>query len=192
MLPSLTIFDVETTGLDPKKGNRIIEIAGVRIENNLIQEESVFSSLVNPECLLPPQIRQICKLTDDDVAHAPTIMNVLPDFLSFVHGSVLLAHNATFDMSFLEMEKEACWGYIELPECLCTMKLSRSLFPQEFRHNLDTLAKRFGFTMPENRHRALPDVLLTANVLLKMLEHGKITNIDELRKRANIQTMTKV
>ncbi|PIP65435.1 DNA polymerase III subunit epsilon [Candidatus Peregrinibacteria bacterium CG10_big_fil_rev_8_21_14_0_10_49_16] len=190
MLPPLTVFDVETTGLDPRKGSRIIEIAGMRIEHGIIQEESAFTSFVNPECSLPPETRQISKLTDEDVREAPTIMNVLPDFLAFAKGSILVAHNAAFDRGFLEVEKDHCWGYIELPETFCTMKLSQSLFPQEFRHNLDTLAKRFELRLPENRHRALPDVLLTAKALLRMLEIGKITHVDELRKRASLEYAT--
>lgn len=188
-LPPFTVFDVETTGLDPRRGHRIVEIAGVRIENGIIQAESAFEAYVNPERQIPWEARQVNKIDDAMVAGAPTIDQVLPQFLAFAEGSLLLAHNANFDMGFLETEKEFCWGYVELPECLCTLTLSRSLFPQEFRHNLDVLALRCGLTLPTDRHRALPDVLLTAQAFLKMVEKGNIRSMDELRKRASLKKL---
>lgn len=188
-LPPLTVFDVETTGLDPKKGHRIVEIAGVRLEGGVIQQEITFTSFVNPERDIPWEVRQINHIRDEDLKDAPTIMSVLPQFLEFAKGSTLIAHNAGFDMGFLQCEKEFCWGYVELPECLCTMRLSQSLFPSAFRHNLDTLSEKFGFTLPPQRHRALPDVLLTAEVLLKLLDAGNIHSMEELRRRASILGM---
>jgi DNA polymerase III epsilon subunit len=187
-LPALTVFDVETTGLDPKKGHRIVEIAGVRIENSVILEERAFTSFVNPERDIPFEVKQINHISDDMVKDAPTIMTVLPQFLEFASGSQLFAHNAQFDMGFLECEKEFCWGYVELPQCLCTMRLSQSLFPTAFRHNLDSLAERLQLPLPSplDRHRALPDVILTAKALLNMIDQAKITSIDELRKRASL------
>ncbi len=188
-LPPLTVFDTETTGLDPTKGHRIIEIAAVRIEGNTILEEQTFVSYVNPERSIPPEVRQINHIDDSMVADAPTIMEVLPKFLDFAKGSLLVAHNASFDMGFLQSEKEFCWGYVELPECLCTMKLSQSLDPSAFRHNLDAIAQRMGLVLPTDRHRALPDVLLTAQVLLKFIETSHIQSMDELRRRASLKQM---
>ena len=184
-LPSLTVFDIETTGLDPRKGHRIIEIAGVRIENGVITDKT-FESLVNPERPIPPEARQINGISDQDVNAAPTIMTVLPEFLAFAQGSILLAHNAAFDLGFLECEKEFCWGYVELPECLCTMRLSQSLYPTAFRHSLDILSERFGMPLPQGRHRALPDVLQTAQILLKMIDFGRIQSCEELRRKARL------
>jgi DNA polymerase III epsilon subunit family exonuclease len=185
-LPPLTVFDVETTGLDPRRGHRIIEIAGVRIENGAIDETKSFVELVNPEREIPWEARQVNKITDSDVASAPGIEAVLPRFLEFAAGSTLVAHNARFDMGFLHVEKEVCWGYVELPECLCTMRLSQALFPREFGHNLDMVARRLNLTIPKARHRALPDVLLTAHALLKMIELGEIVSIEDLRSVAAI------
>ena len=187
-LPPLTVFDVETTGLDPKKGHRIVEIAGVRIENGQILTETAYTTLVNPEREIPFEIRQINHISDDMVKDAPTIMTVLPQFLEFAKGSFLFAHNAEFDMGFLETEKEFCWGYVQLPECFCTMRLSQNLFPSAFRHNLDTLAERLQIPLPtpEERHRALPDVILTAKALMKMVEQNHIHSMDELRRRASL------
>lgn len=184
-LPTLTVFDIETTGLDPRKGHRIVEIAGVRIENGIITDKT-FESLVNPERPIPPEARQIHGISDHDVNAAPTIMGVLPEFLAFAQGSILVAHNAAFDMGFLECEKDFCWGYVELPECFCSMRLSQSLYPAAFRHSLDVLSERFNMPLPQGRHRALPDVKQTAQILLKMIDVGKIQSCDELRKRARL------
>lgn len=188
-LPPFTVFDTETTGLDPRRGDKIIEIAGVRIEDGVIQESSAFMQLVNPERAIPWEAKQVNKISDEDVAGAPTIDTVLPQFLEFAQGSILVAHNADFDLGFLQSEKELCWGYIEIPECLCTMQLSRTLYPEEFRHNLDVMSSRLQIEMPQNRHRALPDVLMTAEALLKMIEQGDIRTIEQLRKMAGKQKL---
>src|SRR3712207_4630189 len=95
-LPPLTVFDLETTGLDPKKGHRIIEIAGVRMEDGKIQEDKTFSSFVNPERDIPFEARQVNKISEDDVKSAPLIDQVLPKFLEFAQGTILVAHNAAF------------------------------------------------------------------------------------------------
>ena len=184
--PPFTVFDLETTGLDPLKGEKIIEIAGIRIENGTILEGTPFVHLVNPERRIPWEARQIHKISDDDVLHAPTIDVVLPQFLQFAKDSILIAHNAQFDMGFLEVEKECCWGYIDLPECLCTMRLSQSLFPQEFRHNLDIVAHQLNLDIPLDRHRALPDVLITAKALLQMIQRCNIQSIAAVRTKAGI------
>lgn len=185
-LPPITVFDTETTGLDPRKGHRIIEIAGVRIENGVITDKT-FSTFVNPERDLPPEAKQINKITEADVVSAPSIMTVLPEFLTFAQGTTLVAHNATFDVGFLEVEKEFCWGYLELPPVLCSMRLSQSLFPGAYRHNLDSLIERFALPPVDGRHRALPDVLQTATVFLKMIEMGRIQSMDELKRRAGLE-----
>lgn len=189
-LPPLTVFDVETTGLDATKGHRIIEIAGVRIEDGNIDETKSFVSLVNPERQIPWEAKQVNKISDDDVKSAPGIEEVLPKFLEFAEGTILVAHNANFDMSFLRVEKELCWGYIDLPECLCTMRLSQGLFPNEFGHSLDAVARRLKLTIPTARHRALPDVLLTAHALLRMIEMSEIS-MDDLRSVAGVAAVAR-
>lgn len=186
-LPAFTVFDVETTGLDPKRGDRIIEIAGIRVENGIICEDKTFTQLVNPERSIPWEAKRVNNIDDADVADAPTIEQVLPEFLAFAADSILVAQNANFDMGFLTVEKEMCWGYIELPECFCTMKLSKNLYPHEFRHNLDVIAARFSLEMPQSRHRALPDVLLTAQALLKMIKDHSLESVETLRTKAGLQ-----
>src|SRR3989344_3084061 len=159
-LPPITVFDLETTGLDPRKGHRIIEIAGVRIEDGKVQQERSFVSFVNPERPIPWEAKQIHKISDEEVASAPRIEAVLPKFLEFASGSILFAHNAQFDMGFLLQEKEYCWGYVDLPECCCTMRLSQALYPREFRHSLDIVSRRFNLVMPPACQRALAGVNL--------------------------------
>lgn len=186
-IPAFTVFDLETTGLDPNRGHKIIEIAGLRVEDGAIREEITFTQLVNPERSIPWEAKCVHHIGDEDVAGARTIDQVLPEFLDFAAGTVLVAQNARFDMGFLGVEKDVCWGYVDLPECLCTMRLSQNLYPNEFRHNLDVIATRFGLEMPQARHRALPDVILTAQALLRMMEDHKITELDELRLKAALR-----
>ena len=186
-LPPITVFDIETTGLDPARGHRMIEIAGVRIENGVILEEQSFVSFVNPERDIPLEARQVNKIADEDVKSAPLVDEVLPKFLEFAKGTLLFAHNAEFDYGFLMNEKQFCWGYVDLPECFCTMRLSQSIYPTEFRHNLDVLIKKFNLQAPTDRHRALADTVVTAQALLKLLEAGNIHSLDELKKRAALR-----
>jgi len=181
---SFTVFDLETTGLHPSNGDRIVEIGAVRIEKGVIQEKDTFCALVNPQRKISPEASRIHKISDEDVIGSPTIEEVLPQFLDFAKGTVLVAHNAEFDLSFLEAEKEMCWGYIEVPECLCTLNLSRTVFPHEYRHNLDIVAERLKLKDSGSRHRALPDVLLTAQAFLKLIGMGNIHSLEELRKKA--------
>lgn len=186
VLPPFTVFDVETTGLDPKKGHKIIEIAGVRVEGGSVLAEKTFHELVNPEREIPWEAKQVNKISDEQVRQAPTIDQVLPRFLDFAKGSILVAHNAEFDMGFLTIEKECCWGYVDLPECFCTLRLSRALFPHEFRHSLDVVALRLGIGLPTTLHRAIPDVMVTAEALVKMMEKGKFGSLEDLRKMAGL------
>jgi DNA polymerase III subunit epsilon len=179
-----TVFDVETTGLNPRKGDRIVEIAGARVEGEMPHKETTFTTLVNPEQPVSWEAKQVHNITDADLVGAPLITEVLPKFLEFAGGSILVAHNAEFDLGFLEAEKELCWGYVDIPECLCTLHLSRSVFPGEYRHNLDAVASRLGLPARQGHHRALSDVLQTANVFLKLIEHGGISSFEELRQKA--------
>lgn len=190
-LPPLTVFDVETTGLDPLRGHRIIEIAGVRMEDGVVMHDSPFVMLVNPEREISWDARRVNKISDEEVKSAPTIDLVLPQFLEFAKGSILVAHNAQFDYGFLEAEKQYCWGYTDLPDCLCTLMLSRNLYPREFCHSLDAVCGRFKLALPHMRHRALADVLLTAQALQKMLHDGKILSFDELKKMAGMKQLAK-
>lgn len=186
-----TVLDLETTGLNPRGGDRIIEIAGVKIVGGKIKEEMNFVSFVNPGRKISPGAFLVNKISQQDLDSAPPIEEVLPAFLEFVGDSILIAHNAGFDISFLEAEKEACWGYVDIPESICTLRLSRGVSPNEYGHNLDIVAKRLGIEGSAMRHRALPDVMITAQAFLKMISAGGIESLDGLREIAGLRTVAR-
>lgn len=176
-----TVFDTETTGFYHDKGDKITEIAAVKYKNG--ERLDSFESLVNPERPIPGECIQISGITDEMVADAPKIGEVLPSFLDFIEGTVLVAHNAEFDMSFINGEAVMVNPFFQEPDVVCTKKLSRKLFPNEKFHNLDTITYRYGFKKVEaedGRHRAMPDVEMLINVFEKLLVDSKATTLEEL------------
>ncbi len=183
-----TFFDTETTGFDPVKGDKIIEIAAIKMQNGQILEGQVFESLVNPGRPIPYESTAVNKITDDMVASAPTIDAVLPAFLDFIEGTILVAHNAEFDLAFLDEALFATNPFAQIPTTICTKVFSRKIDPKEKFHNLDTLSYRYNITLPEtNRHRALADVELLAKVFLKLFEESKVQTLEELLHLAKIR-----
>jgi DNA polymerase III epsilon subunit len=161
------IFDTETTGLSPQLGDRIVEIAAVRVINGEIAEEK-FQSLLNPGRTISPEAARINGITQEMVDGAPKSSIVIPQFLQFVGSDILVAHNAEFDMAFLRREMELIgMDPSRLPNYMCTLEMARQNFPELKRHNLDVLIQHFGIHI-ENRHRALDDVIATVQVFLQM------------------------
>ena len=161
----LVIFDFETTGLDAGQ-DRIIEVGAVRLEHMKIVDE--FSQLIQPEMSLSQEVINITGITDDMLAGMPLWTDVLPKFLKFFEGSILVAHNADFDMGFLRTSclKE---GYqLEWP-AFCTLKMARQALPQLESKSLDALAEFYELEF-EARHRSIGDVKVTTSVLESMLE----------------------
>lgn len=165
MSPIYTVFDTETTGLNPEKGDRIIEIAAIQIIDQKISNET-FVTLFNPERPLAPEAAKVNGITPEMVEDAPHIKDILPYFLEFVGTSTLVAHNAEFDMKFLRAEMKNCGLKNRLPPVLCTLEMSRQHFSFQRHHNLDAVTKRFNIKI-SNRHRALGDVIATAQVFLE-------------------------
>lgn len=161
----LVIFDFETTGLDFQR-DQIIEIGGLLTENGRIVDE--FSSLIKPDQPLSETIVKITGITDAMLKDKPSIDQVLPDFLKFIEGSILVAHNAEFDMAFLKAAAERLGYQLDWP-CFCTLKLARFVLPELESRNLDTLAQHFGLTF-EARHRSIGDCKVTSAVLQSMLQ----------------------
>jgi DNA polymerase-3 subunit epsilon len=162
-----TVFDTETTGLEPSAGDEIIQIGAVRIVNRRLLRHESFEQLIDPQRTLPPQSVKIHGITGEMLAGQPTIDRVLPQFRAFVADTVLVAHNAAFDMRFLELKEAATGVRFDRP-VLDTFLLSAVLFPNQESHRLEAIAERLGVSVL-GRHTAVGDAIVTAEVFLKML-----------------------
>lgn len=159
------VFDLETTGFSPET-NRIIEIGAVKVQNGKIVDK--FSTFVNPQVPIPFRIEQLTSINDSMVIDAPVIADILPEFMKFCEGCVMVAHNADFDMSFI---KKNCQR-LDIPckpTIVDTVALARVLLPNLNRFKLDTVAKALGVSL-ENHHRAVDDAGCTAEIFVKFIE----------------------
>ena len=172
------VFDLETTGFSPET-NRIIEIGAVKVQNGKIVEK--FSTFVNPQVPIPFRIEQLTSINDSMVIDAPVIADILPEFMKFCEGCVMVAHNADFDMSFI---KKNCQR-LDIPckpTIVDTVALARVLLPNLNRFKLDTVAKALGVSL-ENHHRAVDDAGCTAEIFVKfieMLRERGMSTLDEV------------
>jgi DNA polymerase III subunit epsilon len=162
-----TVFDTETTGLQPSAGDEILQIGATRIVAGKLRREDCFEQLVNPQRDIPAAGIPIHGIEPEMVADAPTIAAVLPAFHAFAHDTVLVAHNAAFDMRFLQL-KEASAGVVFDQPVLDTLLLSAVIHPQQDSHGLEAIAERLGVTVL-GRHTALGDAMVTAEIFLKLV-----------------------
>ncbi len=162
-----TVFDTETTGLEPSKGDEIIQVGAARIVNQRLLKQETFNQIVDPECPLKPESMPIHGITEDMVRGQPNIDVVLPAFHAFCEETVLIAHNAAFDMRFLQL-KEDRTGIRFTQPVLDTLLLSAVIHPNQESHKLDVILERLGIQI-DTRHNALEDAIATGEVFLKML-----------------------
>ena len=163
-LPDLVFLDIETTGSTPSI-DRITEVALIKIEQG--KKTVVWQTLVNPETFVPGQITGLTGISNDMVKNAPTFKQIAGDLYSYLEGMVLTAHNCRFDYGFLKAEFQRLGGTLRL-QTLCTVKLSRRLYPNLSGHSLDAIIKRFNLST-NARHRAMGDTQL----MLDFLEAAK-------------------
>jgi DNA polymerase-3 subunit epsilon len=164
---SCTVFDTETTGLEPSAGDRILQIGATRINAGKLRRQDCFDQLVDPQRSIPAAGIPIHGITPEMVAGQPVIATVLPAFHAFAADTVLVAHNAAFDMRFLQL-LEAETGIVFNQPVLDTLLLSAVVHPQQESHRLEAIAERLGVPVL-GRHTALGDAMVTAEVFLKLV-----------------------
>lgn len=162
------VLDLETTGLHPSEGDEVVAIAAVRVVNGRVLTMETFDRLVNPGRSIPATSVAIHGITEEDVKDKPPLAVVLPQFQSFAEDAVLVAHNAAFDMAFLQRSAEGCGLRFDQP-VLDTLLLSAYLDPDEMDHSLDGIAARLGLKFSQ-RHSALGDCMVTAAILVRQIE----------------------
>lgn len=178
------VFDIETTGLSKEK-EMITEIGAVKVADGKIIDR--FSTFVNPQRPISAEITKLTGITDDMVKDAPTIENILPEFLKFCEDTVLVAHNASFDTGFIRIAAERA-GLGELHHTIVdTLELARALLPELNKHKLDIVCEHLGVTL-NGHHRAVNDAEATAEVFIKfldMLAEKKVFTLDEINVLAS-------
>ena len=171
------VFDIETTGFSPVS-NRIIEIGAVKVVNGEIADK--FSTFVNPQVPIPFHIEKLTSINDSMVMDAPVIEEVLPQFMEFCGDAVMVAHNASFDMSFIKenvmrQQLNKTFTYAD------TLGIARVLFPNQAKHTLDAVCKTMGVSL-ENHHRAVDDAGATAEIFVKMIPLLKEQGVENLKQ----------
>ena len=172
LLQQLTfvVLDTETTGLEPKGGDRVVSLAGVKVQG-IVRSSRYFDALVNPGRPIPAASAALHGITDARVAAMPPLAPVLRAFLRFAEGAVLVGHEIWFDLAFLEPEAKRLGlpSIVSTHSALDTRLMSRLVHGALPHHDLDAVASRLGVSI-QGRHSALGDALATAGVLVRLLD----------------------
>lgn len=184
-----SVIDFETTGTSPKN-SRAIEVGIVRIENLKITDS--YQSLINPDQIIPPFIASLTGISSADVKGAPSFDDISQEILNFIDGSILVGHNLPFDYAFLSNEIERADQKLPKMTQVCTLKLSRTLYPELKSKSLGNMVKHFRFRL-KDAHRALADATATAKVFLKIIEKLKTEhNYESISDLDSFQTTPSV
>lgn len=162
-----TVFDTEATGLNPAGGDETIQIGAVRIVNNKLLHHEFFEQLIDPKRTIPPETIPIHGITPEMVKGQPTIESVLPAFHTFAQETILVAHNAAFDMRCFQVKEQATGVIFDHP-VLDTLLLSAVVHPNQESHRLEAIAERFNVNII-GRHTAMGDAMVTAEIFMKMI-----------------------
>lgn len=174
-----TSFDTETTGLNPDKGDRIIEIGGISFDRSGIR--SRFNSLINPGIPVPEKATEINGITNKMLEKAPGTSKVIQDFCAFTGNSILLAYNAGFDIAFLKTELQRIKYEYKIKEYYDILKVVRDVFPGEPSYKLQVIAPKLGI-QAKNAHRAEDDARVAMEVFLKAME---VVNKEQVLQEKN-------
>lgn len=174
---TFVVFDLETTGIGAKS-NQIIEIGAVKVENRTITDR--YSTFVNPKRPIPYHITQLTSIDDSMVKDAPGIDQVLPEFLEWCGGAVMVAHNASFDIGFVTQKAKEQKMSVNFT-VIDTVSMSRAVLPDLRNYKLDTVAKKLGVSL-ENHHRAVDDAGATAEIFVHLMKRLEDRGIDDLEK----------
>jgi len=184
-----TVFDTETTGLDPSAGDEIIAIGAVRIVNGRVLSHEIFEQWVDPCRAIDPQATKIHGIRNEMLRGQPMIDAVLPRFHRFCAGTILVGHNVAFDLRFLQLKEQATGIAFRQP-VLDTLLLSEVLHGASDDHRLEAIAHRFGIEVVA-RHSAVGDALVTADIFVKMLPMLAERDIRTLREARNASERTR-
>ena len=165
----IVMLDFETTGLSPAMGDRITEVAALRIVDGRVTERYV--SLINCQVRIPTIITQLTGISQAMVDAAPPVARVLPELLDFIGGDALSAHNASFDEKFLKAEAERLGKTTGHESLVCSLKLSRRVFPGLSSYKLGLLSGQLGIRFRSAAHRAESDAEVAAEVLIHIGRH---------------------
>ncbi len=182
-----TVFDTETTGLDPTQ-DRIVSLGAVRIVNGRLLRQELFDQLVDPERPMPAAAEEVHGITDQMVRGQPTIEQVLPQFVRFAEETVLVGHNIAFDLRMVETEEPVTGVKVSNP-FLDTLLLSAVIHPDGDNHSMEALADRLGVIMV-GRHTALGDAFVTAEIFLRMIPLLHVAGITTLGEAVNAAQQT--